>query len=79
MGQNPNRTPGEHPNPTTKIGWKLGGAPTNQNGTIGFDNHSQVGTSSDQDPPPPPQQSSRPRVWPVLFAWFGFTLVGAGA
>ena len=25
MGQNPNRTPSEHPNPTTKIGPKLGG------------------------------------------------------
>ena len=25
MGQNPNRTPSEHPNPTTKIGSKLGG------------------------------------------------------
>ena len=28
MGQNPNRTPSEHPNPTTKIG---------SNGTVGFD------------------------------------------
>ena len=30
MGQNPkpNRTPSEHPNPTTKIGSKMGGAPT---------------------------------------------------
>ena len=25
MGQNPNRTPSEHPNPTTKIGPKMGG------------------------------------------------------
>ena len=25
MGQNPNRTPSEHPNPTTKIGYKMGG------------------------------------------------------
>ena len=25
MGQNPNRTPSEHPNPTTKIGCKMGG------------------------------------------------------
>ena len=25
MGQNPNRTPSEHPNPTTKIGSKMGG------------------------------------------------------
>ena len=28
MGQNPNRTPSEHPNPTTKIGSKMSGAPT---------------------------------------------------
>ena len=28
MGQNPNCTPSEHPNPTTKIGSKMGGAPT---------------------------------------------------
>ena len=35
-GSNPNRTPSEHPNPNTKIGSKIGGAPT-QNGTIGFD------------------------------------------
>ena len=28
MGQNPNRTRSEHPNPTTKIGSKMGGAPT---------------------------------------------------
>ena len=27
MGQNPNRTPSEHPNPTTKIGSKMGDAP----------------------------------------------------
>ena len=33
----PNRTPSEHPNSTTRIGSKMGGAPTNQNGTIGFD------------------------------------------
>ena len=26
MGQNPNRTPSEHPNSTTKIGSKMGGA-----------------------------------------------------
>ena len=26
MGQNPNRTPSEHPNPTTKIGSKMGGS-----------------------------------------------------
>ena len=25
MGQKPNRTPGEHTNPTTKIGSKMGG------------------------------------------------------
>ena len=25
MGQNPNRTPSEHPNPTTKIGPKMDG------------------------------------------------------
>ena len=25
MSQNPNRTPGEHPNPTTKIGSQMGG------------------------------------------------------
>ena len=25
MGQNPNRTPSEHPNPATKIGSKMGG------------------------------------------------------
>ena len=25
MGQNPNRTPREHPNPTTKTGTKMGG------------------------------------------------------
>ena len=25
MGQNPNRTPSEHANPTTKIGAKMGG------------------------------------------------------
>ena len=34
MGQNPNRTPGEHPNPTTKIlflQWVVN-SPTNQNG-----------------------------------------------
>ena len=28
MGQKTNRTPSEHPNPTTKIGSKMGGAPT---------------------------------------------------
>ena len=28
MGQNPNRTPSEHPNPTTKIRSKMGGAAT---------------------------------------------------
>ena len=27
MGQEPNRTPSEHPNPTTKIGSKMDGAP----------------------------------------------------
>ena len=27
MAQKPNRTPSEHPNPTTKIGSKIGGAP----------------------------------------------------
>ena len=27
MGQKPNRIPSEHPNPTTKIGSKMGGAP----------------------------------------------------
>ena len=31
MGQNPNRTPSEHPNPTTKIGSKMGGEFTNPN------------------------------------------------
>ena len=25
MGQDPNRTPSEHPNPTTQIGSKMGG------------------------------------------------------
>ena len=43
MGQNPNRTPSEHPNPTTKIGslkWVVN-SPTNQKG-IGFDNHSDI-------------------------------------
>ena len=30
MGQNPNRAPGEHPNPTTKIGSKMGGEFTYQ-------------------------------------------------
>ena len=30
MGQNPNRSPSEHPNPTTKIGSKLGGEFTYQ-------------------------------------------------
>ena len=28
MGQDPNHGPFEHPNPTTKIGSKMGGAPT---------------------------------------------------
>ena len=37
MGQNPNRTTSEHPNPTTKIGSKMGGAPTPKWDTIGFD------------------------------------------
>ena len=33
MGQKPNRTPSEHPNPTTKIGSEMGGEFTyNQNG-----------------------------------------------
>ena len=27
MGQKPNRSPSEHPNPTTKIPTKMGGAP----------------------------------------------------
>ena len=30
MGQNPNRTPSEHPNPTTKLGSKMGGEFTSQ-------------------------------------------------
>ena len=30
MGQNPNRTPSEHPNPTTQIGPKMGGEFTYQ-------------------------------------------------
>ena len=42
MGQNPNRTPSEHPNPTTKIGSKMGGAPTNQNGIPLVLTHSNV-------------------------------------
>ena len=39
MGQNPNRTPSEHPNPTTKIGSKMGGEFTYQPrwDPIGFD------------------------------------------
>ena len=39
MGQNPNRTPSEHPNATTKIGSKMGekNSPTAKRGTIGFD------------------------------------------
>ena len=39
-GQKP-VTPVNIPIPT-KIGSKMGGTPTNQNGTIGFDNHSHV-------------------------------------
>ena len=31
----PKPVPSEHPNPTTQIGSKMGGAPTNQNGTPG--------------------------------------------
>ena len=50
MGQNTNRTPGEHPNPTTKIKPKRGGEFTNpnQNGIPrlinqnGFDHHGHV-------------------------------------
>ena len=48
MDQNPNRTPSEHPNPTTKIGSKMGGeftypkrCTTNQNG-IRLDWTSQI-------------------------------------
>ena len=37
MGQNPNRTPSEHPNPTTKIPPKMGGAPAPKWEPIGFD------------------------------------------
>ena len=33
MGQNPNRTPSEHPNPTAKSGSKMGGEFTNPNQT----------------------------------------------
>ena len=53
MGQNPNRAPSEHPNPTTKIGsngWCTYPKMGSQNG---FDNHSQIEpkrpTSSDSD------------------------------
>ena len=36
MGQKPNRTPSEHPNPTTKIGSKMGGgSPKYCKGTLG--------------------------------------------
>ena len=35
--QNPNRSPSEHPTPTTKIGTKMGGEFLSQNSTIGFD------------------------------------------
>ena len=44
MGQKPNRTPSEHPNPTTKVGSKMGGELTNQNGIPlnGFDHHSHI-------------------------------------
>ena len=35
MGQNPN--PSEHPNPTTKLASKMGGAPTPKWDLIGFD------------------------------------------
>ena len=37
MGQNPNRPPSEHPNPSTKIGSTMGGAPTPKWYPIGFD------------------------------------------
>ena len=42
MGQNPNRTPSEHPNPTTRIGSKTGGEFTHQPkwDPMGFDNRS---------------------------------------
>ena len=42
VGQNPNRTPGEHPNPTTKKGSRMGSELTYQPkwDYIGFDNHS---------------------------------------
>ena len=40
MGQSPNGlAPSEHPNPTTKIGSKMGGAPTPKWYPIGLDNH----------------------------------------
>ena len=38
MAQNPNRfAPNERPNPTTKVGYKMGGAPTPKWDPIGFD------------------------------------------
>ena len=45
MGQNPNRTPSEHPNPTIKIGSKMGGEFAYQpkmGSQKGFDNHSHI-------------------------------------
>ena len=42
MGQNPNRTPSEHPNPTTKIKPKMGGAPTPKWDPIDFDPQQHV-------------------------------------
>ena len=36
MGQNPNRIPSEHPNPTTKIGTKMGGEFTYPNNWTQF-------------------------------------------
>ena len=37
MGENPNRTRSEHPNPTTKIGSTMGGDFTSKWDPIGFD------------------------------------------
>ena len=58
MGQNPNRTPSEHPNPTTNIGSKMGDAPkTPKWDPIGFDHHSHLAFPR---PPTRPRLRSRP-------------------
>ena len=61
MGQNPNRSPSEHPNPTTKISSKMAGAPPKWY-PIGFD-------------PQPCFRSREPTAWslggalPAVGAW----------